>query len=177
MLWNCKGCNKPKQIVNRHFELCQGCNNIRLHGSQYGKQYELTSKKSNVQKQYPKLTSGKRKPKQKKSLFSPVNTEVRKKVNMYELDNAFYKKCFDTFNHKCEECNKELPEVFANEDGKVLNRWRYSHIIPKSIAPELRHDINNINDLCLSCHMEWENGTKEEMNIWEVNCDRFPNHF
>lgn len=176
-MMGCKKCERPKYIVNKHFGLCQECNNERLHGSKFGKAYKVTSNKPTLLKSYPKLTSRKRKPKQRKSLFSPIKTDVRNRIDMYELDNIFYKKCFDSFNHRCEECNTELPDIFENEDGFVINRWRYSHIIPKSTAPELRHDINNINDLCLACHMEWENGDKKKMNIYKGNCDRLPQYF
>lgn len=172
----CKKCNKPRVIVNKFWQMCQGCNNTRIHGNPFGKIHSFIVINPSVLKTYPKLTSGKKKRKQKKSLFAP-ETKVREKINLYEADSDFYRKCFETFNGYCENCGTEQPDECEDENGKVINRWRYSHIIPKSIAQELRHKVYNINDLCLKCHMEWENGNKEKMNIYKGNCDTFPNRF
>ena len=77
-------------------------------------------------------------------------------------------------NHKCEECNVDLPKKFRNEDGRVIARWRYSHIVPKSIASHLRHKVENINHLCIKCHGIWENGDKHLMKIFSKNYALFP---
>lgn len=168
----CKECSEPKYIVNKFWQLCQGCNNERIHGSKYGKQVDIKAIKPSVLKTAPK----KRKTKSKKSLFAPV-IKLREKINLYELDSEFYRKCFETFNGLCENCGKKQPEECEDSEGRVINRWRYSHIIPKSTAQELRYKVYNINDLCLACHMEWENGDKEKMNIYEGNVDTFPERF
>ena len=72
--------------------------------------------------------------------------------------------------------SKQLPKDFRDEDGKVMYRARYSHIVPKSIAPELRHDENNINHLCFTCHQKWDFGNKKEMRIYDENRNKFPNY-
>ena len=92
------------------------------------------------------------------------------------MDEAFYEECFNSSDHRCEECRKQLPTVFRDEEGKIVARWRYSHVIPKSIAPHLRYVIENINHLCLGCHYRWENGDKSEMKIFTKNLLRFPNY-
>lgn len=163
---SCNKCGKDKKIVNKHFKLCQECNNERLHGSKYGKQY--TNLKS---KNTPIRTA--KKPKGRKSLFSGVKESEKSKDKTIELDEALYEEVFNNSNHKCEECSADLPDIFRNEDGKVVARYRYSHIIPKSIAPELRHSIDNINNLCLKCHIKWENGNKAEMKIFKKNYLKF----
>ena len=146
----CKKCKKDKRIVNKFHGLCTECNNERLHGSKYGKRYK-TLKNS------------------KKYLKSNKNSN-------YEKDNNFYKECFDSCKvHKCEECNVDLPKVFEH-DGKVVARWRYSHIIPKSIAPKLRRVIDNINHLCFNCHSKWEFGDKMSMKIYDKNQEKYPNY-
>jgi len=89
-----------------------------------------------------------------------------------DKDEEFYKECFDQSDHRCEECGKRLNDEFRDDDGRVIARWRYSHIIPKSIAPRLRHIVLNINHLCLEHHEMWENGDKESMNIFEKNQER-----
>lgn len=93
-----------------------------------------------------------------------------------ERDELFYLECFNNSNHKCEECNTSLPDEFRDTDDKIIARYRYSHVIPKSIAPELRHIIENINHLCLECHNKWEHGDKSSMNIFAKNLKNFPNY-
>lgn len=178
----CKNCKLDKHIVNKHFGLCQECNNIRLHGSKYGKQYKYPQERKeslrndkNRPERAPKTKS--RRQKKRKSLFTSNIKLKGKDKTMLELDEEFYKECFDNSSHKCEECNCDLPTNFRNEDGFIEARWRYSHIIPKSIAPELRHDINNINHLCLSDHQEWENGDRESMRIYDENSKKFGKYF
>lgn len=175
-IWKCKGCSEPKYIVNMFWELCQGCNNERLHGNKYGKQVDIKEKKPSALKTYPKLGTSKKKVKARKSLFAPT-TKIKESINLYELDSEFYRKCFESFNGYCENCGTKQPGECEDSEGRVINRWRYSHIIPKSVAQELRHKVYNINDLCLKCHMEWENGSKENMNIYEGNVDTFPERF
>ena len=166
----CKKCGLEKPIVNKHFGLCRGCNNERLYGSKYGKSYADVKKK----RKSPYGLKSSSEDKVKGSLFVSDRIKGDKKKSMIERDELFYEKCFNMSDHKCEECGKQLPTAFRDDSGKVVARWRYSHIIPKSIASELRHDVNNINHLCLECHMRWENGDKENMNIFAENSERFP---
>lgn len=91
-------------------------------------------------------------------------------------DEELYLESFNSSNHECEECGTSLPNEFRDEDQKIIARWRYSHIIPKSIAPDLRHSVENINNLCLNCHSEWENGFKAGMRIFAKNLKKFPNY-
>lgn len=93
-----------------------------------------------------------------------------------ERDERFYEECFNLSNHKCEECGAPLPDQFRDEDGRIIARFRYSHVIPKSIAPELRWKIKNINHLCAECHTEWEHGDKINMKIFTENVKNFPNY-
>lgn len=166
---SCSKCDKDYPIVNKHFKLCQGCNNKRLHGSKYGKVYTGIKTKSVSVRGAKKAI----KTKAKKSLFTNIKEGTKEGGNMLSRDEAFYEASFNLSNHKCEECGTDLPTEFRNEDGKIAARFRYSHIIPKSIAPELRHNLGNINHLCLECHSEWENGNKTEMNIFKKNYLKF----
>lgn len=176
----CKGCKNPKKIVNKHFQLCLKCNSIRLHGGKTKKKYNTVNrpKESRTVREIDINKGG------RKSLFTKdfksegkriIKSRKNKSFGMIILDEAFYEKCFNQSNHKCEECGCDLPVEFRDVDEKVITRWRYSHIVPKSIAPELRHVILNINHLCLEDHMEWENGNKREMKIFKGNAKRFPN--
>tara|TARA_R110002050_G_scaffold47847_4_gene111440 strand:- start:1030 stop:1548 length:519 start_codon:yes stop_codon:yes gene_type:complete len=170
---NCKKCNENKHIVNKHFGLCQGCNNERLHGSQFGKQYKhtreapksLTSKLNRLKHDVKQGV----KPKKIKS------SEIRN--NRIKQDEEFYEKSFNQSNHKCEECGSQLPKEFRGPDGKVNARWRYSHIVAKSIAPELRHNLDNINHLCIEHHTQWDHGDKASMKIYKKNASKLPRYF
>lgn len=176
----CKKCEKDKYIVNKHFGLCQECNNERLHGSKYGKQYKFTTKNRTSVKRTPNNRSqptNKKKSKPKKSLFATGPGINEKKVDKIKLDEDFYELCFNNSDHKCEECGEQLPDVFRDENGKVVARWRYSHVVPKSIASSLRHELININHLCLKHHAEWETGNNEHMKIYKKNAKNLPNYF
>jgi len=167
----CKGCNKDKEIVNKFHYLCIECNNIRLHGSKYGKQYKNTLNKITP------LKTGKKK-KAKKSIFYKAPDADIKKETKLDKDERFYEEAFEACDaHVCEECKAPLPDYFRSDDGRIVARFRYSHIIPKSIAPELRHEIKNINHLCLEHHTQWDFGDKESMKIYKENKKRFPHHF
>lgn len=161
---SCKKCGENYPIVNKFFGLCRGCNNERLHGSKFGKSNKTIENKNKQSKQ--------NKNKSIAYLMSIEGKEEPKKKSMYEKDNEFYKECFKTFNHRCEECGVKMPTNFLDTDGKVNARYRYSHIIPKSIAPELRHERENINDLCMKCHAKWEGEKKVEMDIYKTNSER-----
>ena len=170
---NCKKCKVSSTIVNKHFGLCLDCNNKRLHGSKFGKQYKLTSNnkkplKSNINRLDHKVKQG----------TKPTKKEVHKKVGKnLLLDEVFYEKAFNSSDHKCEECNKQLPTEFRDDDGNIIARWRYSHIVAKSIAPELRHDLKNINHLCLEHHTQWDFGNKAKMKIYIKNAEKLPRYF
>ena len=162
-------------IVNKHFGLCGECNNIRLHGNKWGKQtpHKEKKKKEPAKKSlFVDLAKGN----SKTAYIIGGGRHTGKSLAMYVMDNVFYKQSFDRSDHKCEECGIQLNEQFEDDNGKVLNRSRYSHIVPKSIAPELRHVLDNINHLCLKDHMEWENGDKKAMKIYKKNKLRWPNH-
>lgn len=151
----CKKCGQKKRIVNKFFGLCYYCNKNRL------KQTKPPTTKKNFNYGFVK---------------NFVSTKKTTKQKIKE-DEEFYEKCFNASNHKCEECGKQLNTEFRDINGKVINKSRYSHIIPKSISEELRHSINNINHLCLLHHIQWENGDYKNMNIYKTNKKRFPNYF
>ena len=158
LIMSCKKCSRDLELVNKHFKLCRECNNERLYGNKYGKRYDMS------------------KPKRKPLKRARIKSSSKRTSNNIKLDEVFYEECFNMSDHRCEECGAPLPEEFRDDDGKVLARWRYSHIIPKSVAPKLRRDVNNINHLCLKHHMQWENGDKQNMSIYSGNLNRFPKY-
>ena len=147
----CQECKKEVEIVNKHFKLCQKCNELRLEGGR-------TEKNKN--------------PLVHRVLKKKLSSSTQDKI---DLDEKFYQECFNLSNHQCEECGVLLPTEFRDDSGKVTARWRYSHILPKSTFPELRHNIDNINHLCLVHHTQWDFGDKKTMKIYEINRKKFPN--
>jgi len=147
---SCYKCKKDKEIVNKHFGLCLTCNEERLNRRKVDN-------------------------KTVERISHSMKTTNRTQVAIDE-DEEFYLKCFNNSNHECEECGKQLPTEFRDEKGKVIARWRYSHILPKSVYPEMRHNTENINHLCLVHHIQWDHGDKTTMKIYGINSKKFPNN-
>lgn len=170
----CRGCNKEKEIKNSFHKLCLICNNKRLEANKKPKVDKFIKKKSNSNttqnnRRIRKVTQGER--------VRRITSRGKRPGKNFELDEIFYEESFNRCkDHSCEECGKNLPSKFRSEDGKVMSRFRYSHIIPKSIAPELRHNLNNINHLCHKCHFEWDFGDKKSMDIYDENRKKFPQY-
>lgn len=169
---SCSSCNKDVKIANSFHKLCFKCNNKRLHGSEFGKQYNVPKEDSKALK--PKVNRIERKVKgQKLTTVRGGESGLGKTLN--ELDEDFYEECFnDCKVHECEECGKPLPDIFRDDNNKIVARFRYSHIMAKSIMPEYRHSIININHLCLEHHTQWDHGNKESMKIYKTNKNIFP---
>lgn len=133
----CKECGTEQYIISRTHMLCQKHNNIRLHGSEYGKQYEWN-----------------------KELSEKAKEQIA-------LDEELYEKVFNRDKyHRCKNCNTKLPSEFRDSKGKVRARWRYAHILPKSTHPEIRHEVDNVISLCLKCHTQLDQGDKFSLRIW-----------
>lgn len=171
----CKKCGENRFIENKHFFLCRNCNKDRLRVNKDSNSLLRYIDTKNKKQQLKTVVLKKKEP-SKKSLFSLLSSKRKTTKEKILDDENFYLECFNLSDHRCEECNTQLPEEFSDSSGKVIARWRYSHIVPKSIAPELRHNTENINHLCLECHGKWENGNKAEMSIFESNFKRFPNY-
>lgn len=94
----------------------------------------------------------------------------KKGATQIKLDEKTYKEVFDKSNHACEECGAWLGDQFES-NGKILNRWRYSHILPKGLYGKCRNDVRNFNNLCFVCHQIWEFGDRETMKIYKPNLE------
>ncbi len=145
-------------IVNKTYNLCSECNHIRLHGIT---QYEAAQRR---QKENTRCKSKKK----RKPLKSSTAT-IKKRKETLRKDRALYLHIFNTKNNECEECSKQLPSEFENEEGKIIYIAQYSHILSKGAFPEFRHHKLNINRLCLKCHEKWEFGDKKNMKIFNSN--------
>jgi hypothetical protein len=171
---------KRNPVSNSWFKLCRTCNRVRLEGDKLNKSTKYISKENKPLKSpsndFNRIKHIVDKGNQKNKISHKVSSGEGK-LTAKQKDELLYERVFNNSNHKCENCNTSLPKEFRNSDGKVEARYRYSHIIPKSIAPELRHEDKNINNLCLKCHQDWEYGNKTEMNIFKENYSRYPSYF
>jgi hypothetical protein len=142
----CSKCNKNWGIVNKKYNLCDDCNYVRLHGK--------TKQQVYLERQKKRMN----------------NKEKTNKV--YEViarDERLYEYWFNLKPCRCEECRVPLPTNFRNKEGKVIERYQYSHIISKGSAPHFRWHKRNGNKLCLKCHIQWETGDRKSMNIYNNN--------
>ena len=152
----CSNCNLKLRLVDKVLKLCKDCKKEAL---------DKTKKKKGG---YTLI--------KRNSFYNMPKNKVSRKSKILE-DEKFYEKCFNSCSlHACEECGLKLNNKFRDCDGKIINRFRYSHIIPKSINGNLRHSLDNINHLCFECHSKWENGDKKSMQIFPKNKKRFPQY-
>ncbi len=146
-------------IVNKKYKLCSDCNRKRIDGqSPEKKQKEvqnfLSPARSSLKSSRPIGTSKR-------------SQEARKEK--IRLDEEFYEEIWNDKPHFCEECDIFLGDEFRDDNGKVINKFRYSHILGKGAYPMLRRNKRNINLLCLVHHNEWEHGVQEDMKIYKTN--------
>lgn len=140
-------------IVNKKYNLCQACNNERLHGSKYGKRCELSQSNRKPLKS------------KKKGLKKGLSAKA---IAVIKKDEETYEKVFNlSENHKCEECGTQLNIEFRDNEGKVNCRWRYAHRWAKSSYPEWRHEVKNIMNLCLICHQRYDFADVKNMKVYQ----------
>lgn len=164
----CKKCNKTKPIVNKKYGLCQECNWERLHPKEGSFQEHRTKQqKSLVQSSLKKGSILKRTPLKKKPYRIKQVSDKQRKV--IKRDEEIYEEVWNMKDHVCEECECDLGDRFRDDNGKIIDRFRYSHILGKDLYPEHRHNTHNFNLLCLECHQKWEYGDKKSMKIYEPN--------
>lgn len=75
--------------------------------------------------------------------------EVFKKIAERECENSSW---------RCRCCKEKIQNLTVNN---------FSHILPKSIAPELRLDERNIWIVCSNCHYSWEFGDRSQQKFDE----------
>lgn len=79
-------------------------------------------------------------------------TPIKKKFKATG-EALMFKEIWDERPHICINCKENL--------GNEMRTWFFSHIKNKKHYPQLRLDKNNIQLLCLKCHHEYDNGTRE----------------
>ena len=148
-LGDCSGdCGKKNvPIVNRKRMLCDQCNKLRLGSDVKGRD---GIQRTLVRSIKPRGISD-------------------KGLKMIKADELFYEVVWKTKPHECEECELFLGYDFRDSNGKVADRFRYSHILGKGRYPMFRHRLENMNLLCLKHHQEWETGDQTKMRIYSKN--------
>lgn len=160
----CDGCGLVRPIVNNKHCLCNECNWKRLHPQEEAKTYQL--KRTPLK---PSTTPLKRS-------NIPLRQRSKKAPNTLKLDEQVYEqvylKAIQNHTCECENCNVALDPRFRDEEGRVVQRFRYSHILTKGAFPEHRYNVLNFNFLCYNCHQIWEFGGNKgriQMKIFVKN--------
>ena len=130
-------------VVNQKYRLCQSCNFKRLHGKS---EFEFSR---DSHKNIPSVS--------------------KRGVRQIDKDEETYRAVFNLLPNVCQECGTELPDVFRDENGKIVARFQYSHILGKQSHPEFRNEVRNFNRVCMVDHDNWEFGEKESMKIFKQN--------
>lgn len=89
-----------------------------------------------------------------------------------KTDKEFYLEVWQSRPHFCEECHKNLdiPD-YKTEIGDPIPTL-FSHRTSKGARQDLRHDPENINLLCPTCHHKWEFGNRRSMKIYSYDSTR-----
>lgn len=155
---SCVNCGS-EYVVNMKYQLCDSCNFIRLHGKSRF-EYELERSKNKPSKA----------PKGRLIIKGKLKDErIGKRRETIRKDEETYYQVFISKPNKCEECGCDLPDIFRDEEGRVVCRFQYSHILGKQAFPEFRNKVKNFNRLCFNDHQRWEFHDKENMNIYASN--------
>jgi hypothetical protein len=138
----CKDCKKSFFIQNKNKHLCSDCVFKRNHEGK---------SKADVYRER-------------------CSNNFEKALERKKRDERWYKYLHDILPNKCNECGKPLNKKFR-ENGKILNKWQYSHIYSKGAYPKYRWHKANGERLCFSCHQRWDFGDRENMKIFQKNKD------
>lgn len=164
---NCRKCHQDKPIVNRKYGLCESCNWERLHPEGDSYQDHRMRQQSTLLSKMVESAATIDKSKERK-VYKIKSISEKQKV-VIKRDEEVYEEVWNSKEHYCEECGCHLGDDFRDENGKVVDRFRYSHILGKDLYPEHRHNIHNFNLLCFKCHQVWEYGDKVGMDIYNPN--------
>jgi hypothetical protein len=172
---DCKGeCNRTNTPINSK-GFCSDCQYMQIHGK--SRQEVYSERRREKEKDKPiKYTSIQRKPLKtpKKRLKTKVNDQLKderleKRREQIRRDEETYEQVFNSKPHKCEECGEQLNDEFRDEEGQIVARWQYSHIITKKSEPRLRNNPKNFNRLCFLDHQKWEFEDRTTMRIYKPN--------
>lgn len=164
---DCIKCPRKNVQVNSK-GICSEC----VYEINHGKtrfEVALEKEKSRPKKIY-ELKKTPLKPSKKRLKQIPIKKRITERgIKQIELDELTYEEVFNLKPCQCEECGTQLPDRFRDDEGRVIYKTQYSHILGKQAYPEFRNDKRNFNRLCGADHDQWEFGEKEKMKIFEKN--------
>lgn len=114
----------------------------------------------NILKRRKKQLEYQRRAKEKQKLKGGISKFSDQMKEKHYEDEKFYESVWKSRLHYCENCGCFLGDSFKDKNGKIMNIYRYAHIIPKSTYPYLRHYPKNIKLLCLNCHTLFDTAPK-----------------
>ena len=164
----CKICKQYRPINSKGY--CADCQYVKVYGKTKQQAYferKLARKKESdnnisYQDKTVSKTLKRRNNRKKYGKDEPFGEQ-------FTLDELIYEKVFKAKPNRCEECGVELSDVFRNEDGRIVDRFRFSHILSKGAFPEYRHCEWNFRLYCLQCHQKWEFGDRKSMKSYTTS--------
>lgn len=169
----CVVCKKTRRLNSKN--RCSECQYEVTHGRSRGEVYleRKIERERNRVIGYKSLQKNPLKTSKKRSKVivdgKLKDVRILKRTEQINKDEKTYEEVFNSKSHFCEECGRSLSSEFRDENGMVIARWQYSHILTKAAYPEFRNDFRNYNRLCLECHGKWEFGDRATMKIFEIN--------
>lgn len=138
-----------------------------------GRKHSVTSKFNMSESHKGNILTGEQKEKIKKSMIGKntwmkgrkLSEETKEKISFSQSNSRHYgwKGGRDSYNSRqakirddytCQICGMREPEIM-----------QVDHIKPKSLFPELRHEMNNLMTLCPNCHARKTIREKKTKNI------------
>lgn len=164
----CSSCKKNRIIINKKYNLCPDCNNLRLNPNyredQIAKQIQYNNTQRIKQQEKKKqVDNTDRKP----IIQTKPRTSVRK-VSTKEKDNK------QKLHQVYAQIDQER-ERFCSGCGRSDVPLSHSHIISRHQNKALESDPENIVYDCLSmgnrkgCHDRWEHASQKEKKVMLLN--------
>ena len=170
----CKECDKDRPLNSKL--VCSECQFTLNHDGKSRQEVYLERKLEREKGKLKEIHVLKRKSLKasKKRPKTRVNRQLRnerleKRREQIRLDEAPYEEVFNSKSPFCEETGQPLNTEFRDEEGDIIARWQYSHILTKKAYPEFRNNPKNFNRLSYEAHQQWEFGDREKMKIYNKN--------
>jgi len=163
----CEQCSSPKPVNSRG--VCPDCVFKNNHNGKSQQEVYSERSKGKIKEYVKKLPNTTKKSRITMNNSFLKNERLEKRKEQIRKDEETYEQVFKLNPPFCEECHRKLNNIFRDEEGNVIARFQYSHIMTKAAFPEFRNDPRNFNRLCMRCHGTWEFGDRVEMRIYPKN--------
>lgn len=163
----CEQCSLPKPVNARG--ICGDCTFRNNHNGKSQQEVYSERSKGKIKEYVKKLPNTTKKSRKTMNNSLLKNERLEKRREQIRKDEETYEQVFNNNPNECEECGTQLPDQFRDDEGNVLARFQYSHIMTKKACPEFRNEPRNFNRFCFECHQTWEFGDRVEMKIYPKN--------